>query len=314
MFLSRLVSPLLLASLCGGSIACQAEDVQVPAAAAASRPSDDSSGEPHEFTRFVRVGEDEGRFETAVTKYRNAQGAEVSLVAAVHIADAAHYDDLNELFGEFDAVLYELVAEEGDRPSPDAPRRSNVGMVSMLQGMLKSGLELEFQLNAIDYTKDRFVHADLTPQSFKESMEERGESFLSMFFKLMMQEMRKAQEAADEGDGPQEYDVVSAFRGRYGRHTMRMMFAEQLGRIEAMASGAGEGTTLLEGRNERALEVLAEQLGKGRRRLAIYYGAAHMPGIEKTLLEEMGFEFVSERWLLAWDISKRPDPKRKKPR
>ncbi len=284
---------------------------------ASSRPSVPS--EPTRFARFVPVGDDEGRFEVAVTTYRGPDDARVSLIAAVHIADAAHYRELQELFESYDVLLYELVADPGDRPQPGRDReRTSQSLLGMFQVMLKTGLDLEFQLHAIDYTPDNFVHADLTPAAFRQKMEERGESFLTIFFRLMSREMARQKalrEGGEEGEtarAPSAFDLVSAFQRREGRHTLRLMFAQQLESIEALAAGAGPGeeTVLLEGRNERAVEVLREQLELGRKKLGIYYGAAHMTGIEKSLVDDLGFEKVEQRWLCAWDITKRLDPVR----
>ncbi len=45
---------------------------------------------------------------------------------------------------------------------------------------------------------------------------------------------------------------------------------------------------------------------KKHQRIAIFYGAAHMPDMEERLLA-MGFTKTGERWLRAWDLRKRPD-------
>ena len=289
-------------------VACSQQDSQP------SQQNEDQEVEASLFTRFVPVGDEEGRFETAIVTYQRPSGEKVALIAAVHIADAKHYAELQREFEQYDALLYELVANPNDRPKPGQERGSG-GIISMIQGALKRGLELEFQLDAVDYTKDNFVHADLTPETFREKMEERGESFASMFLTMMMKEMRRAKnqavadaerrDAAENGDEDaapskaQMFDLVSALRRREGR--------------QAMFSGGGSaGTTLLEGRNERALEVLREELAKGHDELAIYYGAAHMPGIEHEMLVDMGFEKIDHKWLTAWDLTKRLDPKRER--
>ncbi len=322
---SRIAS--CLALLVALSVGCEkegAQDPTRPASQPTSQPQAKVPPPPSEFARFVRVGEDEGRFDVAITTYQNDAKQRVSLIAAVHIADAKHYQELQREFEGYDAVLYELVASAEDRPKPGEPRPGGGGVLSVIQRMMKSGLEMEFQLDAVDYTVDNFVHADLTPQAFAEKMEERGETFMTIFFRLLQQEMammKKMQEEQFDEEGerrPQpSFDLVSAFRKGEGRHLLRMKAAEMLQNVEMLAAGVDpdnkeEGTVLLEGRNERALEVLEEQLGKGRDNLAIYYGAAHMSGIEHTLLEDMGFEKVGHRWLVAWDISKRPDPVRER--
>src|SRR5436190_1054916 len=80
-------------------------------------------------------------------------------------------------------------AAEGTRIPKDGRRESGGNPVSALQLGMKSMLELEFQLERVDYTKENFVHADMSPEEFAKSMSERGESFLQMFFRMMNQGM-----------------------------------------------------------------------------------------------------------------------------
>ncbi len=56
--------------------------------------------------------------QTAVVRYTNKAAAgkdpvQVDLIGAVHIADPAYYEKLNERFKHYDVLLYELVAPEG---------------------------------------------------------------------------------------------------------------------------------------------------------------------------------------------------------
>ena len=66
---------------------------------------------------------------------------------------------------------------------------------------------------------------------------------------------------------------------------------------------------MLEGRNEKCLAVLQREMKAGRKDLGIYYGAAHLPHMEKRITEDLGFRKVDHEWLVAWDCTKRPDPK-----
>lgn len=256
-----------------------------------------------DFARFRRVDKDNGFFETAIVGYRNADGVEVDLVGAVHIADQAHYDALNKEFEKYDALLYELVAPLGTVPDKNRPR--GMDPLTMLQQGLKNGLQLSFQLDGVNYKAANFVHADLSPQEFAQTMKERGESFLGLFWNAMMSGM-----AQQQNTELTQVDLVKAFRNKQGRHTLRMSLAGQLTDLEAQAAGfAGgrkNGSTLVEGRNDKALSVLDREIAAGKKRLAIYYGAAHMTDMEKKLLAK-GFTKIGERWLVAWDVTKRPD-------
>ena len=64
--------------------------------------------------KFMRVKEEDGKvtaLEIAVTRYTNKKKTvTVDLVGVVHIGDRAYYQKLNKRLGEYDRVLYELVA------------------------------------------------------------------------------------------------------------------------------------------------------------------------------------------------------------
>jgi hypothetical protein len=255
--------------------------------------------------RFVKVG-DGGHLDTAITTYRKGD-VEVVLYGAVHIADGACYATLNDRFTTCDVLLYELVGPADYRPKKDREERG-FSPISMLQQGLKNSLELSFQLDEVDYQAANFVHADMTPEEFAKSMEERGESLLSMMLQMMLSGMQMQAEKLADGEAPPPFDLVKAFRSGEGRHTLRMAFAEQLEELEMMTAG-GKGSTLLEGRNEKCLEVLQREMGAGRKRIGVYYGAAHLPHMERRLVDDLGFAKTGHEWLVAWDCAKRPDAK-----
>lgn len=277
--------------------------------------TDTKTGTPSDFARFV-AADTGGHFDVAITTYRNDDGVTVRLFAAVHIADAAHYEALQRRFTGCGRLLYELVGPEDYRPKRGESRG---GMVSMLQQGMKSGLELEFQLDGVDYGAENFVHADMTPEEFATSMDERGESLFSMMLQMGFdaqsrvgteQDRDETDESDETGtDEPRQkpLDLIQAFRSGEGRHQLRLMMAQQLEALEGMSSG--RGTTLLEGRNEKCLTVLKREIAAGHKDLGIYYGAAHLTHMEKRLTEDMGFRKVDHEWIVAWDCTKRPDPK-----
>lgn len=265
---------------------------------------------PSDFVRFVKVG-DGGHLDTAITTYEK-DGVKVIFYGAVHIADRAIYEEMNKRFKTCDALLYELVGPEDYRPTKDR-EQSGFNPVAMLQLGMKQSMGLTFQLDEVDYQPENFVHADMTPDEFQSSMLERGESLMSIMFDMMVNgmKMQRAQQEAgdDSAKPPEKFDLVKAFRSREGQHLMRVTFAAQLEQMEMMAAG-GDGSTLLEGRNEKCLKVLRREIGKGKKRLGIYYGAAHLPHLEMRLVEGMGFKKVAHEWLVAWDCTKRLDPKK----
>lgn len=273
----------------------------------AGQPHGDATFEPSEFVRFVTEG-DGGHLDTAITAYRKGD-VELTLFAAVHIADQACYDTLNDRFTTCDALLYELVGPANYRPTKDR-EQGGFNPIALLQNGLKNALELQFQLDGIDYSPANFVHADMTPEEFQASMASRGESLLSIMLNMMASGMQAQREKADNGEEPPAApDLVTAFQNGEGRHQLRMSFAAQMEQIEVMAVGGKDGSTLLEGRNEKCLEVLQREMAAGRRKIGIYYGAAHLSHMERRLVRDLGFTKTGQEWLVAWDCKKRQDKK-----
>ena len=77
--------------------------------------------------------------------------------------------------------------------------------------------------------------------------------------------------------------------------------------MERLTAGldADGGSVILTDRNKVALQVLRKQLQGGKKNLAIFYGAAHLPDMEKRMIENMGFERKGMRWVAAWDLPER---------
>src|SRR3954464_7421116 len=77
-------------------------------ALAQSRPTTRTS-EPSKFLRFTEDDHGGGKLEASVVTYRNRDGASVDLIAAVQIADARFFRELDSSFKQYDSLLYEMV-------------------------------------------------------------------------------------------------------------------------------------------------------------------------------------------------------------
>ena len=272
---------------------------------AAARPADAKAK-----SEFLRLQRDKDKqplsLETAIVRCAPAKGARrsptVDLVAAVHIADPAYYRQLNREFKNYDAVLYELVAsEENKTPRPDSSAGNNP--VSLLQNGMKNLLDLEFQLKGIDYTRKNMVHADMSPEQFSRSMRERGESAWTMIARMLGYAMSKQNQAAD---GPSDAQLLAALFDKNRALALKRVLAEQFTASDdalAALDGAG-GSTLISGRNQVALDVLKTEIAAGKKKIAIFYGAGHMPNMLKRLRDDFGMTPVNTRWLVAWDLKR----------
>ena len=256
--------------------------------------------------RFVRLTRNDDKkitgLQTSVVRYTSPKkpGVVVDLVGVVHLGEKEYYKKLNERFAkEYDAVLYELVAPKGAIPQPNAGTGNPIGFLQ--RGMTRL-LELEFQLDAIDYTRKNFVHADLTPDEFLKAMRDRNESFWTIAMRMMKASIK--QELEGKKEKVSEWDVLRALLARDRSQQLKRLMAGQLVDMESQmeAIEGPNGSTLISARNEKALKVLEEQIAGGKRRLAIFYGAGHMTDFDRRLTEKMGYRRGKTEWLTAWRI------------
>jgi hypothetical protein len=272
-----------------------------------------------ERVEFLRLSRDEAgkpvSLDTSIVSYAEPAEAarragrreplQVDLVAVVHVGSRGYYETLNRLFTDYDSVLYELVAPPNARVPK--PGRRPAGMIGSAQQGLTQMLGLDFQLERIDYGRPNLVHADLSPKEFDAAMARRGESWWTMFSRLMREGMARAEKgdagpAAEIGFGEMLGILFGA--GPERQLKLRRIMAEQFSDMEVLTSAFGgeEGSTLITDRNAAAMEVLQERVAAGDRTIAIFYGAAHMDDFDARLREEFSAQPGDTTWLEAWDL------------
>ena len=253
---------------------------------------------------FLRINKDaQGNyksFDTLVSRYKKAE-VEVDLIAVVHVGEPEYYQHFNQEFEKYDALLYELISEPGVDISAKQDD-ANKSIITVLQQTLQKVLGLQFQLDIIDYKKANFVHADMTPQDFASSMKKKNESVWSILLKLLMNSKEMSER------NPQitpEIFMLQMLLSPDRKMAIRKIMATQFQDIDAFLEvfEGPEGSTIITERNKVAMNVLKEQIAKGKQKLAIFYGAGHMPDMERLLTKSMGFEKQSEDWIVAWNLS-----------
>lgn len=234
--------------------------------------------------------------EVALLHFTGNDGVRVDLVGAVHVGEPDYFDTLNRRLSQYDRVLFELV---GDPAALGAAKVGAPSLIGLLQGGMKNALGLSYQLDEIDYSPKHFVHADLAADEFRDSMRARNESW----FQLMLRAW--ALGLAQQGKpGAAEADLLKILLADDRRLALRRLLATQLadqaGMLELISGDSG--STLIEGRNGRVLEVLERELAAGHRYLAIFYGAGHLPDLGQRLQQDFGFRPASVEWLPAWKL------------
>ena len=260
----------------------------------------------------------------------------VDLIGAIHIGDKAYFQKLDNSFKKYDALLYEMVAEKDeaggspkrwkdrDKPGPRTTGGTDSGSgveeksfeagMTVIGGMqlgAKDMLGLSFQLDGIDYNAPNMVHADMSPEEFAQKMKERGESFFTMFMQLFMEGL--AQQRANKQGGASDFALLFAFFSSDRELALKRVMAQQFATTDILDTLGGEkGSTIITERNLIALEVLREQLAKGKKRIGVFYGAGHLGDMSRRLVSDFGMKFTGEKWVEAWDLRSKPKRRSRK--
>jgi hypothetical protein len=258
-------------------------------------------------TRFLRIVREDGQpvaLETAIAHYVSGEGekgVQVDLVAVVHIGDKGYYRKLNKQFEQYDAVLYELVAPEGTKV-PKGGKKDSDNPLAKMQQIMKMALRLEHQLEQVDYTKKNFIHADLSPEGMKKAMAERGDDQMTVMLGVVADMMRKKNMQEQK---PQVVQVPNLELADILNPTkIKRVMAQQFENMDDPNGGLGKtiNQILVEDRNKACLKVFQQQVTGGKKKIAIFYGAAHMPDFDKRLKEDFGLRRMGEEWLQAWSL------------
>ena len=251
---------------------------------------------------FIRVDEDEkaARLQTAVTHYEK-DGASVELIGAVHIADKAYYEKLNERFKGYDAVLFEMIGGERLSKKSVEPagqktkKKQDLSALHSIYDMVAKFLKLTGQMENVDYTAKNFVHADLTYDEFAKMQKERGESLLGFALKA-------GKDAPEPAKQPDPAKLLTAMISGKS-NLVKLEIVHTLGQGDDQIAAFSGQSVIISDRNQRCIEVMNREIAAGKKKLGVFYGAAHFPDMEKRL-EEQGFKQTKQEWFTAWDIPK----------
>ncbi|MFM2196574.1 MAG: hypothetical protein RLZZ505_6 [Verrucomicrobiota bacterium] len=251
---------------------------------------------------FIRIREDDevARLQTAYFGYEK-DGVRVDLIGAIHIADKRYYEFLNQSFGDYESLLFEMVGGErlggGEKkpdPEPEPAENKLAALLTVYETMEKS-LGLSGQGAVIDYTAENFVHADLTMKEFEALQEERGESLLGFMVQAAISAERPSREP----------NSINLMRGMLGGKPdlVKLELMHTMADADKQIDSIDGANVIIGDRNARCIEVLDREMAGGKKNIGIFYGAAHFPDLERRLLEK-GFARVSTKWATAWRVSK----------
>ncbi len=254
------------------------------------------------FTRIIRDPNNEMiSFDTSFLTFVSADGKQrVTLAAAIHIGDSRYYQELNRRFQKYDAVLYEMVGN--NEPRPTSANESG-GFIGWLQRLSAIVMKLDFQIGAINYHAENFIHADMTTEEFTNGMKKRGDGFIVWFLRTLGYEMAQPDEPFRQ---QLEFDreLLKLIFLPNRAKTLRRISVKSLAELDStiIPTEGKYGSTLIADRNEKALQILRRELNSSKNNIVIFYGAAHLPNFAEKLENEFGMTPEKIEWIQCWKL------------
>ena len=268
-------------------------------------------------TDFIRIEEKDGHalLQTSITHFQKGE-VSVTLIGAIHIADEEYFAALNKEFTKYPVLLFELIGGEdaaktldGKPREDDEPDGRPAEGLRGLYGSFAETMQLVEQIEHIDYTKDNFVHADLTMAEYLKLTEGKDEDLLA----FALQTSVKTTEITGKPFGGLNMGLVMRAMLSGDSSGLKLEYMKMMDQGDESAAALTGKNLVITDRNDKCFQVLHQELKKGATNIGIFYGAAHFPDMEKRLLED-GFAKKDHRWLTAWDVERPAAKKTEAPR
>lgn len=212
--------------------------------------------------------------------------------------------------GEQTAVLMSLGSDGkpgGEGTAADTETKIKVktskegeGAGGNIQKQLAEALDLAFQLEQMDSTKANWSNSDLSVDEVQERIEAAGGDAQALFGLLDGSSMMSKLVSFSLGLIKSMPMVKAQFK---------LMMIEMLANSDAMMSASKSGPMAAMGpamkvivtdRNQVVVADIKKALmNPGIKSVAAFYGAGHMPELEKQLVDELGLKATGEQWIPA---------------
>jgi len=210
------------------------------------------------------------------------------LVGVAHIGLKAYYGEVQKLLDAQGAVLFEGVRSKNTPPpNPNGPK--------MIYQILGDAMGLDYQLTSIDYNRSNWVNSDIPMEELiklnKKESNGKSKGFENLSKMLAPDSAESKMLASSLGMMPASV-----------KEAMKIFLVQKLSKVDTMLAAFTDATTLnvlLHDRNQSVESAFDKQLSKSDppKSIAVFYGAAHQPEIEKDLRAKFGYQYAEQKWL-----------------
>jgi len=255
--------------------------------------------------KFIRIRTKSRKqfLETAKATYTHPDfpGQEVTLYGVAHIGEESYYRRIQGDLDTQDLVLYEFISAEESRP-----RRHR----APLHGVLAQILGLSSQMEALDYWKPNFVHADMTAAQLKARCGSKEmDELVSSIFSLPLELVRAVAKALKLA--PVRWFALGLMRACSFTFRVNPTLSNRIkDRLAKMinvddswlkaSDPEDPRSIILFERNKIVFDILQKRVAeRSKKKIAVLYGAAHMTDLHNKLVES-GWKLQDTQWLTVW--------------
>lgn len=253
---------------------------------------------PGNYIRYQDPTPEElGALLSGSTRWYDAESETTLFVVGVlHIGELEYYHELQAGLDSCDLVLFEGVRPGNDDTEPTEDELASMDLLLRLQLAMKDALDLTFQKDGIDYERDFWRNADMDFISLRARMKELRTG-LPTDSPLLRMILDGALRFLDPSQVRKHPSMVQQLRREAGpmlqlaNHYMQQPGFAKLRQV------------IITERNAVVMDMLADELQTGPkgRRIALFYGAGHLPDFDRRL-KDSAWTYQAEGWHRAWKI------------
>ncbi len=226
------------------------------------------------------------------------------LVGVLHIGELAYYRQLQAGLDSCDLVLFEGIGRGSADHVPSEDDLASMDLLLRMQIAMKDALDLTFQKAGIDYQRNFWRNADMDYPSLQARMKELGTG-LPTDNPLLRTILNGVLNFLDPTQVRKHPKIVQNLRRQMAP---ALAMADEIMQRPAFAK---IGQVIIKERNAVVMAMVEDELetGPNGRRIALFYGAGHLPDFARRL-QAAGWVYQGSAWNSAWTIE--PKPRRKR--
>ena len=243
------------------------------------------------FIRMVTQTDGVEIAQTLTEKLVAAGKPDVYLVGVAHIGSKDYYRGLQKLLDAQETVLFEGVTSKNKGPVPKKPDPSQPKSVYQVLG---DAVGLDFQFADIEYNRPGWINSDLSMEELDRLNKAGGKGKPTQFDTV---------EKMLDPKSPETKMMTDFFKSASPsmREAIRIFLVEKLSDTDSALAKQMDASTyniILTVRNQAIEKTFENTLAsqKQPKSIAIFYGAAHQPGLEKDLAKRYGYRPASQQW------------------